>query len=61
MKPGVKPLIDRLRNEVQGTDIDPEALIEIFTDWADQVIGKGFLSDRSETWYFLKQYAKDGE
>lgn len=55
MKTGVKPLIDRLRNEVAGTDVDPEALIEIFKDWGDALIKHGHYNDDASTWLCFKR------
>lgn len=61
MRDGVKPLIDRLRNETLGTDVDPEALIEIFKDWGDALIDRGHFNDSAGTWSCFKTTMDNGE
>lgn len=61
MLSGVKPLIDRLKAETQGTDVDPEALMDIFIDWGDALIRNGHFNDRASTWEVFKKTMKEGQ
>lgn len=58
----MKPLKDRLRNELQGTTADPEAVEEIFWDWLEDLRTKGHLGGN---WHDgaqqVRMWAKDGD
>jgi hypothetical protein len=55
----VKPLSDRLANELEGTTADPEAVMEIFFEWFEDLVDKGHLNWRRSSVKELGDLARD--
>lgn len=58
MYSGIKPLIQRLQHELEGTTADPEAVLDIFFEWAAQMTA-AHVYDQAGVVQALRKEAKD--